>query len=92
MSDHSDDHNTYPRIERRKNPHPAPVAEPPKDPRIVDGEVELLKARIQKERAATWQSLAMAALTGLSAVAVGFTLIQGRKGPTPASSNLVKPQ
>ena len=91
MPDPYDDHHEHhPRIERRKSPPPA-VVEAPKDPRIIDGEVELMKARIQKERAATWQSLAMAALTGLSAVAVGFTLIQGRKGPPPMGT-LVKPQ
>lgn len=82
----SDEH---PRRERESKEE---VAEVPKDPRLLDAEVELAKARISKERAATYQSLAMAVLTGLSAVAVGMTLFQGRKQHQPLNGTLVKPQ
>ncbi|HET8689124.1 MAG TPA: hypothetical protein VFM18_21140 [Methanosarcina sp.] len=56
------------------------------DPRLVDAELKLKKVKAQKEKAAMWQSIAMAVLTGVSALGVGLTLWQGRKGPTKATA------
>lgn len=65
---------------------------PPLDPRLLEAEVQLARQKVKREQAATLQSLAMAVLTGLSAVVVGWTLVQGRKEPQPLHGTLVKPQ
>lgn len=70
-------------------PVPVPV---PVDPRMQAAEIELARQKVKRERAATLQSLAMAVFTGLSAVAVGWTLVQGRKAHTPLQGTLVKPE
>lgn len=57
------------------------------DPRLVEGEVKLQKAKIRRENAAMVQSCAMALFAGLSAVAVGLGMYSGRKakGTAPAA-------
>lgn len=57
-----------------------------RDPRLVDGEVALQKARIRRENAAMIQSCAMALFAGLSSVAVGIGLYQGRHKAVPAAT------
>ena len=59
---------------------------------LADNEVKLGHARIRKEQAATLQSLAMAILTGLSAIAVGLTLWKGSQQIPPTSLPPVQPK
>lgn len=56
-----------------------------RDPRLVEGEVALQKARIRRENAAMMQACAMALFAGLSSVAVAVGLYQGNK-KTPAAA------
>lgn len=48
---------------------------------LTQGQIELVKARVWKERAMMLQSLAMALLTGMSAAAVGMAMYTGRHPP-----------
>ncbi len=58
------------------------------DPRLIEGDVQLQQARIDRERmavkrdrAAMWQSFAMIGLTTVSAVVVGLTALSGNSRP-----------
>ena len=76
------------------NPAPTPSAEAktPCDPRLTELDVQLAAAKVKRERAATYQSITMAVLTGLSAVAVGVALWQGRKSHVPGPNYTVSPK
>ena len=80
------------RDDKDKTETPPALPAQPVDPRLLEAEVELARQKVKREQAATLQSLAMALLTGLSAVVVGWTLVQGRKEPQPLHGTLVKPQ
>ena len=79
---------------QQANPKPQPeVVEilEKQDPRLVEGEIALQRARIRRENAAMVQSCAMAVFAGLSAVAVGIGLYQSKHKPAaPAPAPAVK--
>lgn len=54
----------------------------PNHAQLTQGQIDLLKAQVWKERAIMAQSLMMALLTGVSAAAVGIAMYQGRHPPT----------
>ena len=58
---------------------------PSRDPRLVEGELAVLRAKVRRENAAMVQACAMAAFAGLSAAAVGVGLYHGRYKPVPST-------